>query len=163
MSKFGEANYDLGICQLRHPTHDDANLLSHELAKIEPWKTLGSTPQEFEEGFQSQSTSTNTYAVLSHEKPVGIISVRYPWLLGPYLGFLGVIPEAQGKGLGKMLMNWLEETAKEHTARNIFICVSDFNHDAQAFYKSCGYTKAANLDGLIIDEHSEFLLRKRLS
>jgi ribosomal protein S18 acetylase RimI-like enzyme len=163
MSKFGEVNYDLGICQLRHPTHDDAKLLSVELAKIEPWKTLGSTPQEFEEGFQSQNTSTNTYAVVVNENPVGIISVRYPWLLGPYLGFLGFIPEAQGKGLGKAVMNWLEETAKKHLARNIFICVSDFNHDAQAFYKACGYSKAADLDGLIVDEHSEFLLRKRLS
>lgn len=163
MSKFGEANYDLGICQLRHPTHEDAKFLSVELAKIEPWKTLGSTPQEFEQGFQSQTTSTNTYAIIFKQKPVGIISVRYPWLLGPYLGFLGVIPEAQGKGLGNALMSWLEETAKEHTARNVFICVSDFNHAAQAFYKSCGYTKAADLNGLIVDEYSEFLLRKRLS
>lgn len=163
MSKFGEASYDLDMCQLRHATKKDAKLLGVELAKIEPWKTLGSTAQEFEQGFQSQTNSTNTYAVIIEEKPVGIISVRYPWLLGPYLGFLGVIPEAQGKGLGKVLMNWLEDTAKEHSARNVFICVSDFNDAAQAFYKSCGYIKVANLDGLIVDEYSEFLLRKRLS
>lgn len=163
MSKFGEASYDLGMCQLRHATAEDAKVLSVELAKIEPWKTLGSTPQEFEEGFQSQTNSTNTYSVIFEEKPVGIISVRYPWLLGPYLGFLGVIPEAQGRGLGKALMDWLEETAKKHSARNVFICVSDFNHDAQAFYNDCGYYVVADLDGLIVDEHSEFLLRKRLS
>ena len=163
MNGFGEINYDLDICQLRHATKDDAKVLSVELAKLEPWNTLGLTPKEFEEGFQSQTTSTNTYAVIFEEKPVGIISVRYPWLLGPYLGFLGIIPEAQGKGLGKVLMTWLEETAKHHLARNVFICVSDFNHDAQAFYKSCGYIKVTELDGLIVDEYSEFLLRKRLS
>ncbi len=163
MSKFGESNYDLATCQLRHATQADAKFLGKELAKIDPWKTLKSTPQEFEEGFQSQSTSTNTYAVISQEKPVGVISVRYPWLLGPYLGFLGIIPEAQGSGLGKVLMNWLEETAKEHSARNVFICVSDFNKDAQVFYKSCGYQEVANLDGLIVDEYAELLLRKRLS
>lgn len=163
MSKFGEASYDLGKCQLRHATQADAKFLGRELARIEPWKTLKSTPEEFEEGFQSQSTSTNTYSVIVDEKPVGIISIRYPWLLGPYLGFLGIIPEAQGVGLGKVLMNWLEKTAKEHSARNVFICVSDFNHDAQAFYNDCGYYVVADLDGLIVDEHSEFLLRKRLS
>lgn len=163
MSKFGDATYDLSSCRLRHPTSSDAKILSEKLAKIEPWKTLKSTPQEFEEGFQSHSSSTNTYAVIVEGEPVGIISVRYPWLLGPYLGFLGIIPQAQGKGLGKVLMNWLEETAKEHSARNIFICVSDYNADAQAFYQSCGYVKVADLDGLIVDEYAEFLLRKRLS
>jgi len=163
MSKFGEATYDLDICQLRHATPEDARFLAIELAKIEPWKTLKSTPEEFESGFQSQSISTNTYAVLIENNPVGVISVRYPWLLGPYLGFLGIIPDAQGKGLGKVLMNWLEETAKEHSARNIFICVSDFNKEAQAFYKSCGYLETANLEGLIVDQYAELLLRKRLS
>lgn len=163
MSKFGEAAYDLGACQLRHVTPKDASFLAGELVKIDPWKTLKSTPEEFDEGFQSQSSFTNTYAVIMNDKPVGIISVRYPWLLGPYLGFLGIIPKAQGRGLGKVLMNWLEETAREHSARNIFICVSDFNQDAQAFYRSCGYDKVANLEGLIVDEYSELLLRKRLS
>lgn len=163
MSKFGEAAYDLGACQLRYVTPTDASFLAGELVKIDPWKTLKSTPEEFEKGFQSQSSSTNTYAVIMNDKPVGIISVRYPWLLGPYLGFLGIIPEAQGRGLGKVLMNWLEETAREHSARNVFICVSDFNQDAQAFYSSCGYDKVANLEGLIVDEYSELLLRKRLS
>jgi len=163
MSKFGAVSYDLEVCQLRHVTRLDAKVLSVALAKIDPWKTLGSTPTEFEEGFQSQTHSTNTYAVILEDRPVGIISVRYPWLLGPYLGFLGFVPEAQGKGLGGALMNWLEEMAQEHSARNVFICVSDFNHEAQAFYKSFGYEKVADLDGLIVDEHAEFLLRKRLS
>lgn len=162
MSKFGEKAYNLGMCQLRHVTKKDAKFLSVELASIDPWKTLGSTREEFEQGFQSQTNSTNTYAVIFEDNPVGVISVRYPWLLGPYLGFLGIIPQAQGKGIGKTLMNWLAETAHKHSARNIFICVSEFNHDAQAFYRACGYEKVANLEGLILDEYDEFLMRKRL-
>ncbi len=162
MSKFGEKAYNLGMCKLRHTTASDAKLLSVTLSKIDPWKTLGSTPNEFEQGFQSQTSSTNTYTVMFEGKPVGIISVRFPWLLGPYLGFLGVIPDAQGKGIGKTLLNWLDETARAHSSRNIFICVSEFNHDAQAFYKACGYKKVANLEGLILDEYDEFLMRKRL-
>jgi len=89
MSKFGDATYDLSSCRLRHPTSSDAKILSEKLA-----------------------SSTNTYAVIVEGEPVGIISVRYPWLLGPYLGFLGIIPQAQGKGLGKVLMNWLEFSQK---------------------------------------------------
>lgn len=162
MSGFGEKYYDLGICQLRYPEPNDAAYLGTELAKIEPWKTLNSTPDEFEAGFQSQSEASHTYAVIFEGAPVGIISVRYPWLLGPYLSFLGMIPSAQNKGLGKTLMNWLEETSKIHSARNIFVCVSSFNHDAQAFYKTCGYKQEAQLDGLIVNEHAELLLRKCL-
>ncbi len=163
MSGFGEESYDLGICQLCFPTPQDAQFLSKELVKIEPWKTLNSSEQGLIDGFQYQDSSTNTYSVMLDDKPVGIISVRYPWLVGPYLGFLGLIPSSQGKGLGKALMAWLEENAKAHSARNIFICVSDFNNEAYEFYKTCGFSKVANLDGLIVDGHGEFLLRKQLS
>ncbi len=163
MSGFGEVSYDLGICQLRKPTADEAEYLGEEFTKIEPWKTLRSTANGLKDGFLYQDTSTNTYAVIVNDEAIGVISVRYPWLLGPYLGFLGLIPSAQGKGLGKVLMAWLEENAKTHASGNIFICVSEFNHDAQEFYKSCGFSKVADLDGLIVDEHAELLLRKRLS
>ena len=163
MSGFGKATYDLNLCQLRFPNPEDAELLASVLSKIEPWKTLNSTADGLKKGFFHQDSSTHTYAVILDDEPVGIISIRYPWLLGPYLGFLGIVPQAQGRGLGKVLMNWLEETAKEHSARNIFICVSDFNKEAQNFYQSCGYEKVAHLDGLIVDQHAELLLRKRLS
>lgn len=163
MSGFGEASYDLGICRLSHPTNEEADYLSHELSKIEPWKTLNSSTQGLMDSFLYKDPSTHTYSVVYEKKPIGIISVRYPWLVGPYLGFLGFIPTSQGKGLGKVLMAWLEETARAHSARNIFICVSEFNPEAYGFYKACGYSKVANLNDLIIDDHAELLLRKRLS
>ena len=162
MTGFGENSYDLGICQLRHPTRDEAENLGLELSKIEPWKTLNSSPEGLMEGFLFQDSSTHTYAVIHEDSAVGMISVRYPWLVGPYLGFLGLIPASQGKGLGKALMVWLEETANALSARNIYICVSEFNPQAYDFYKNCGYQKVANLEGLIVDEYAEFLLRKRL-
>ncbi len=162
MSGFGAVSYDLGICQLRHASDQEADYLGCELSKIEPWKTLQSTASDLKQGFLFKDGSTHSYAVIYEQEPVGVISVRYPWLVGPYLGFLGFIPSAQGKGLGKAVMNWFEETAKIHSARNTFICVSDFNHDAQAFYNDCGYYIVADMDGLIVDEYSEFLLRKRL-
>ncbi len=162
MTGFGENSYDLGICQLRHPTKDEAQYLGLELSKIEPWKTLNSSPEGLMEGFLFRDSSTHTYAVYHEEIAVGIISVRYPWLVGPYLGFLGLVPKSQGLGIGKALMAWLEETAKVHSSRNIYICVSEFNPEAYDFYKKCGYNKVANLEGLIVDEYAEFLLRKRL-
>ena len=162
MSGFGEETYDLGVCQLCFPTVKDAEFLGQEFVKIEPWKTLNSSSKGLIDGFLYQDSATNTYSVIHESEAVGIISVRYPWLVGPYLGFLGLIPSSQGKGLGKVLMAWLEEKAKVHTARNIFICVSDFNSQAYEFYKACGYSKVANLDGLIVDNHGEFLLRKQL-
>lgn len=162
MTGFGKISYDLGICQLRHPKKDEAEFIGLVLSKIEPWNTLNSTAQSLMDGFLYQDSSTNTYAVIKDEKAIGIISVRYPWLVGPYLGFLGLIPSSQGKGIGKALMVWLEKTANAHSARNIFICVSQFNEEAYEFYKECGYAKVADLDGLIVDEHAEFLLRKCL-
>lgn len=162
MSKFGESHYQLATCSLRHATPQEAAFLGKEFEKIDPWKTLGTTKNDLEHYILNQD-HYDTYAVIADDKPIGMISIRFPWLLGPYLAFLGILPQAQGKGFGTTLMQWLEDTARIHKARNIFICVSDFNHDAQAFYASCGYRKVADLEGLVLDEYGELLLRKRLT
>ena len=38
--------------------------------------------------------------------------------------------------------------------------VSSFNHKAQQFYEKMGFIKVGQLDDLIIEGYSEFLLRK---
>lgn len=162
MSGFSEANYDLGLCALQKPKKEAVDFLTSELVKIDPWKTIKTSPQVLANYFLNPEAGSFRYVVTENDKPVGLISVKSPWLLGPYLEFLGLISIAQGKGIGKALMEWLEEHAHLSKDKNIFICVSDFNHDALQFYQQFGYTKCGHLDDLSIEGKAEFLLRKRL-
>lgn len=163
MNGFGEAYHDLGICQLRCPKKEEVEFLAAELVKIDPWKTLKTSSEVLINHFLKQETGGFKSTVIVDNKPVGLISIKSPWLLGPYLEFLGLIPVVQGKGVGKALMLWLEKTTRLSKDKNIFICVSDFNNDAYEFYKQFGYIKCGHLDDLSIEGKAEFLLRKRLS
>jgi hypothetical protein len=45
-------------------------------------------------------------------------------------------------------------------AKNLFVCVSDFNHQARRFYERNGYTEIGPILHLLIPGSSEILLRK---
>ncbi len=48
-------------------------------------------------------------------------------------------------------------------ASNLWTTVSDFNESARAFYARLGFQEVSELPGLVSDDASEFLLRRRLT
>jgi ribosomal protein S18 acetylase RimI-like enzyme len=92
----------------------------------------------------------------------GVISVRYPWLKGPYLELLALLPPFQRKGIGGMLLERFESEAVSREARNLFVCASSFNENALRFYRGHGFRDAAVLPGLVAEGYDEILLRKFL-
>jgi len=54
---------------------------------------------------------------------------------------ISVRPEAQGKGVGTMLMNQVEETAHGLDVQNIQLGSWDFNTNAHGFFEKMGYHK----------------------
>ncbi len=163
MSGFDQDSYDLGICQLKPPTKDEALKLANELSLIDPLKTLGTAIEPTAAHFAGKSDNACRMAIFVGDALSGIICVKTNWLVGPYVDFVGLLPTAQGQGIGKSVFNWLEEEAVKSKARNLFLCVSDFNHGAIAFYQKLGFKECAQLDALIVDNHGELLMRKRLS
>lgn len=90
----------------------------------------------------------------------GAVSVRHPWLKGPYLEFLALLPRFQGQGIGAGLLAWFEQEALRLGARNLWVCASSFNAGALRFYARRGFRPAATLPGLVADGYDEILLRK---
>jgi GNAT superfamily N-acetyltransferase len=88
------------------------------------------------------------------------VSVRYPWLKGPYLELLALLPQAQKQGIWSSIIAWLESEALRHQARNLWVCASSFNAGALRFYERHGCRPAATLPGLVADGFDEILLRK---
>src|SRR5262249_3711817 len=83
-----------------------------------------------------------------------------PWLAGPYLQMLAVLPTHQNHGIGGRLLAWFEDEARLHF-RNLWLCVSAFNIDAQRFYARHGYVHLATLHDLMRAGDGELRLRKR--
>ena len=97
-----------------------------------------------------------TFVALYNKKIVGFItSVQYYGIgiEGSYMIIIGiaVINEMQNKGIGKKLIQQMENYAKEEGVFNIYLN-SDFKRtDAHAFYERNGYSKHSYGFGKIIN------------
>ena len=56
-----------------------------------------------------------------------------------------VLPETQGKGIGKILLNEVEKRASENNNSSLFLNVNRYNN-AQEFYKKQGYSVIKIID-----------------
>jgi ribosomal protein S18 acetylase RimI-like enzyme len=56
-----------------------------------------------------------------------------------------VLPETQGKGIGKILLNEVEKIALENNNLSLFLNVNRYNN-AQEFYKKQGYSIIKTID-----------------
>lgn len=87
--------------------------------------------------------------------------MRLNWLRGPHVQFFGILPAFQRSGIGAILLAWIEAQAQGE--RNLWLTVSDFNLEARAFYERHGFALVAPLPGLVRDDRTELLMRKRLA
>ncbi len=130
------------------------------MAATDPWITLGrdlaacraicSHPQH--ELFVARVEGQPQAFILVH--PYGAMAA-------PYVRSVAVAAEAQGKGLGTRLMNFVEEHYRGQ-ARHIFLCVSSFNQRAQSLYERLGYEVVGELKDYVTAGASEILMHKRL-
>ena len=77
------------------------------------------------------------------QKVVGFMHAEVYESLYSYAGLnilgLAVLPEFQGKGIGKELMNHLELKAKDDSVTFIRLNSADYRVEAHKFYESIGY------------------------
>ncbi len=142
-------------------TAEAADVLGDATAAIGPWAHYGLNGRTLAEGFKSSSPVAVRYQIECGGELAGAVIIRPLWLAGPYLQMLAVLPPFQGQGIGAKFLAWYEAEGRGHT-RNLWLCVSGFNLDAQRFYRAHGYECAATLDGLMREGDDELLMRKRL-
>lgn len=142
-------------------TADGATDLGTRLAAIDPWARVGYSAQSFVGFLAAHEPTVARYRILLDVEPVGVMVIRRVWLHGPYLQLLGVVPEAQGRGIGEHALRWYEAQVRGQY-RNLWLCVSAFNVGARRFYAAHGFTESGVLDSLVFDGKDEILMRKRL-
>lgn len=142
---------------------DAAHSLGEAFATIGPWKHYGFTAGQLAASFVDASGGNHPFELIVDGTLAGAIIVRDPFLIGPYLVFLGVLPDFQGKMIGDAALGWFEAEARRGNNRNIWLCVTGINERAQWFYRRHGWEIATTLPGLIRDGDDEIMMRKRLS
>ena len=147
------------ITSIQAGTEADIAWCTHLMASTEPWLTLRPSPKACEAVFLR--AGCEWFLARQGEAKLGFILLQSSGLAGsPYIGALAVTAEVRGQGAGSQLLAFAEQHYP--TARNIFLCVSDFNARAIALYKRIGYERVGLLKDYIIEGHDELIMRKKL-
>ena len=137
----------------------EARTIAAILAGSDPWLTLGYGADALARGLQLTHPDLTRYLAVRNGAIQGLVGVRYPWLRGAYIELFAVLPSAQGQGVGRAVLTFLERTYRGRTA-NLWLLVSGFNAGARAFYEKQGFRPVGLLTDLVIAGQDEVLMRK---
>ncbi|MBR9972023.1 GNAT family N-acetyltransferase [Magnetospirillum sulfuroxidans] len=136
----------------------EAPALAEALAHMDPWRRLGFSDDGLA-GYLTRDDANLLRMVYEQDgQPVGLLCLRSPWLRGPYVEMLAVVPDRQSQGVGSALLAW----AAGQNGGNLWVCVSAFNHRGRDFYGRNGFVEKAELNDLISVGEDEILMRKKL-
>ena len=142
-------------------TLEVAPALAAAICSIDPWHRMGYAAAAMAGYLAAREPGTCRRAILHDGRVIGAVSVRHPWLRGPYLELLALLPGDQSRGAGAAILDWMTAEVQGR-ANSLWVCASSFNGRALAFYERHGFVRVGDLDGLVVPGFAEILLRKRL-
>ena len=149
---------DLEVRRLENA--DEAEACARMMAGSEPWITLG---RGYEASLEIVSDpSMEVYLALRDDEIVGFVVISMTGALIGYVKSIYTVPEWRSRGVGSKLMSFVEGRIFRETP-NVFICVSDFNEDAERLYRRLGYEVVGKLRDYLVSGKSEILMRKTIA
>ena len=76
-----------------------------------------------------------------------------------YLHLIAVKEEYRGQGIGRKLIDYLENVVCAD-AHRLFLVVADFNPEAKRFYEKNGYRQVGEIPGLYREGITEYIMMK---
>ena len=111
----------------------------------------------------ADAPDTTLFVARAGGLPLGFLLLRPRGLAGsPYIVSIAVAPAARGQGIGTRLMDHVA-AAVSPPARHLFLCVSDFNHDARRLYARYGFAQVGAVPDYLVPGIAELILHKRLA
>jgi ribosomal-protein-alanine N-acetyltransferase len=138
---------------------DDFDSVVRFLGELDPWRKLGYTPSDWKRLFAMTLEGREAFVIEADGTVAGVGVLRQRFLFGDYLELLAVAASAQGRGHGGALLGYLEEVVFRRS-KNLFVCVSDFNHQGRRFYDRHGYKEIGPILHLLVPGSAEILMRK---
>jgi len=134
--------------------------LAEAIVAMPPWSAMSYPADAMARFLAASGDGTSRFLIEVDGADAGAVAVRHPWLKGPYLELLALLPPFQRRGIGAGIMSWFEQAGRGLGARNLWVCASSFNDGALRFYQRHGFRPAATLPGLVAESYNEILLRK---
>jgi ribosomal protein S18 acetylase RimI-like enzyme len=138
----------------------DVAEISRILASMDPWRKLDYKPEALAFYLLRADPSLQRFTINIAGRVSGVLSVRFPWLFGPFIELIALFNNCRGKGYGRQLIDWVGRHFPP--SPNLWATVSSFNLDAQEFYRRTDFEQVTVLQDLIKEGWHEILLRKRL-
>jgi ribosomal protein S18 acetylase RimI-like enzyme len=151
--------------QIAPLTDNDIPPCTELMISSEPWIRYGVTAE----------SATALWSRALHERAEVCVArlrtrtVGFAWYvrnagfgLSGYLKLLGVDPETRGQGVGAALLQHTERQTLADNQTDLLLLVSDFNLDAQRFYRRQGYQQVGALMDYVVPGIAELIFHKRL-
>lgn len=142
----------------------DIPILAGWMTETPLWQRYGLTVERATANFEAALTAGDWLLTADGETAAqGFAWAMAKGVFGrsPYLRLIGVHPDTVGSGIGAGLLNAIERMAVA-VSSDLFLLVSDFNHDAQRFYQRQGYEQIGVIPAYVLPDVSELMFRKRL-
>lgn len=125
-------NQIIKIIEPQSPEEFEAYYLVRYNTLRKPWnQPLGSEKDNHE------AESIHAMAVKENNEVIGVCRLQYNSATEAQLRFMSVIDEAQGLGIGRLLIDYMEQKAKNHGTTTMILQARE---NAVDFYKKCGYS-----------------------
>lgn len=106
--------------------------------------------------------STNVAVMTDDQEIVGFGIMQY-WLETSHLALFAVRPSHRNRGLGSLLISWLEKPARIAGIERVRVEARADNHKAIAFYRRLGFTPLKTVTGYYGGIVDAVQLEKRLA
>jgi len=133
----------------------EAESIAAACVGFDPYLTLGYRAETLAAYLTRPDPALARHAILADGKLAGVVALRKPWLRGPLIEMLALLPGAQGKGLGSQVI----ERCKGEAGKNLWATVSGFHEPARRFYAKAGFEEVCALPGIVTEDQDEILLR----
>ena len=150
---------------IRQMTSEDIEPLAAWIPIVPLWQRYGATAENVR-GILNRAMAAGDLllvADLPEQAAIGYALVVRDGAFNrsPYLRLIGVHPDHSGAGVGSGLLSRAEAEVSPKS-RELFLLVSDFNTDAQRFYKRNGYEQIGAIPGYVVADVAELIFWKRL-
>ena len=135
----------------------EAETIARACVTFDPYLRLGYRAETLAAYLTRPDPALNRYAIETDVGFIGVLALRGPWLRGPLIEMLALLPEAQGRGNGAAIL----DRCKSEGAKNLWATVSAFHEPARRFYAKAGFEEVCSLPGIVQEDEDEILLRWR--
>lgn len=136
--------------------------LAARIVALDPWASLGLTAAAMAERITRPWAATHRFAVTHEGAVAGYVSVRWPFMRGPYLETIAIFPEAQRRGLARAVIDWIGREAPPGEV-NLWLCVTEGNAPARAAYRALGFVEIGPIADLVTLGQAEIFMRRPLA